>query len=682
MRADIPLSQGFAIKRIAIPILRIWALFVLPLYLILTRVRRRKMEKEFGKIRKSRTTNSSFNKGVLVLSPIDWNFRYQRPQQLARQFSLNGYKTLFLNPTLHSSKGKEAEITLERYEEVLIGTIFLPGTSKYLGIHALSDLEAKILAPLVEEMLFNCEFGTSTILLQQPGWLNLAKRLANNRIVFDCMDDHTGFQNVPREFLDLEKACLELCDVLVTTSSVLAENMKVGLNQRSVTVRNGVQFGDFSSIQVKPSPPISKIGYFGAIAEWFDASLVEQVAVAFPDLKIELIGEVSDPKVLEKLRRYPNVTFLGEIAYPQLPTYISDWGVALIPFLVNKLTLATNPVKMYEYSAAGIPTVATALPEIVSAANDLEGIFISNDSEKFVENISKAQQCSLETLENLKSWAKTQEWSSRFESLELVIQDDTKVTVVVLMWNNADLTIRCLASLVNRGDYGNLEIIVVDNNSEPLESTKVQNWCESNSGQHFVFIRNDANYGFAKGMNIGIKRATGEYVVLLNNDTVVTPGWIHRSLRHFRLNPQLGLLGPSTDNSGNDAYVKIKFMMENWEAESFPRFAFRESSLLERNNLAFFCTFIPRSVIERVGLLDESFGRGYFEDDDYCKRVLIAGYSIGIARDVFVHHEMDASFSKIGNQEKIDLFNENRLRFESKWGKWTPHTYSMDKDQW
>jgi GT2 family glycosyltransferase len=87
-------------------------------------------------------------------------------------------------------------------------------------------------------------------------------------------------------------------------------------------------------------------------------------------------------------------------------------------------------------------------------------------------------------------------------------------------------------------------------------------------------------------------------------------------------------------------------------------------------------------VIEQVGLLDESFGRGYFEDDDYCKRVMTAGYSIGIARDVFVHHEMDASFSKIGNQEKIDLFNKNRLLYESKWGKWIPHTYTMDEDQW
>jgi GT2 family glycosyltransferase len=409
---------------------------------------------------------------------------------------------------------------------------------------------------------------------------------------------------------------------------------------------------------------------------------MEQVAIAYPESKIELIGEVSDPSVFEKLRKYPNIIFLGEVPYSQLPGYLSNWGVAIIPFVVNKLTLATNPVKMYEYSAAGIPTVATALPEIISAANDLEGIFISSDSEMFVKNISRARLCSPETLNNLKSWAKTQEWSSRFDALEMVMQDDIKVTVIVLMWNNADLTIRCLDSLVNRGDYGTLEIIVVDNDSEPLESKKVQNWCDSNSGQCFVYIRNEANYGFAKGMNIGIKRSTGEYVVLLNNDTVVTPGWIHRSLRHFRDNPGLGLLGPSTDNSGNDAYVKIKFMSENWEEESFTRFAFRESRLLERTNLAFFCTFIPRSVIENVGLLDESFGRGYFEDDDYCKRVLIEGYSIGIARDVFVHHEMDASFSKLGNQEKIDLFNENRIRFESKWGKWTPHSYSMDKDQW
>jgi GT2 family glycosyltransferase len=91
--------------------------------------------------------------------------------------------------------------------------------------------------------------------------------------------------------------------------------------------------------------------------------------------------------------------------------------------------------------------------------------------------------------------------------------------------------------------------------------------------------------------------------------------------------------------------------------------------------------FIPRSVLDEVGFISEEFGKGYFEDDDYCRRVEAAGYEISIARDIFVYHQMSASFDLLGDLAKTELFKKNKAIYESKWGQWMPHTFKLDEDQ-
>ena len=96
---------------------------------------------------------------------------------------------------------------------------------------------------------------------------------------------------------------------------------------------------------------------------------------------------------------------------------------------------------------------------------------------------------------------------------------------------------------------------------------------------------------------------------------------------------------------------------------------------MSRARRSFFCVAMPRKLVNDVGLLDEAFGRGFFEDDDYCRRVRMAGYKVAIADDVFIHHHLSASFDKLGQDEKDKLFEQNRAIYEKKWGPWTPHQY-------
>jgi GT2 family glycosyltransferase len=616
------------------------------------------------------------------MSPIDWGFRHQRPQQIAIELVRAGRKVLYLNPNIQYSLDEIPRLNVEMFEGVYVGTISSNFPARYIGINAITEEEAEQFAPLIEHNLVKYNFNSVAVIMQQPAWLFMAERLANNRIIFDCMDDHIGFDNVPQSFVDIERSALKLSDVAIVTSEVLADNLNALIPRDYQLIRNGVQSGHFSRELVSKSKDKLVLGYFGAIAEWFDIDLMAAIAKAFPTAEIHLIGEVSYPPVRKSLSQFQNVTFFGEIPYEDLPEMIASWNVALIPFLVNRLTRATNPVKLYEYSSAALPTVATNLPEVSAVSNKIQGVYVAESHEEFILAIRQASELPESALRELQVWASGETWGERIKMLLPLLENEVHVSVVVLMWNNALKTIQCLDSILHRSDYGNLEIILVDNDSEVGQSGSVELWIKTHGRKRITYIRNSSNLGFSAGNNVGIKAATGEFVVLLNNDTEVTPGWVHRSLRHFRENPKLGILGPSTDNCGNQAKVILRESSDDWLDEIISRFAFRKPEVIFSNTLAFFCVFIKREVICEIGGLDEAFGRGYFEDDDYCRRVEESNRQIAIARDVFVHHDMDASFGKIPSREKKALFNRNKKLYEAKWGKWIPPTYAFDEDQW
>src|SRR5216684_3019159 len=93
-----------------------------------------------------------------------------------------------------------------------------------------------------------------------------------------------------------------------------------------------------------------------------------------------------------------------------------------------------------------------------------------------------------------------------------------------------------------------------------------------------------------------------------------------------------------------------------------------------RSPTSFFCVAIRRDVVEEIGLLDEVYGLGYYEDDDYCRRASQANYKLVIADDVFVHHDHSVSFDKLG-AKAAELMARNRGIFERRWGPWPPHRY-------
>jgi polysaccharide pyruvyl transferase CsaB len=241
-----------------------------------------------------------------------------------------------------------------------------------------------------------------------------------------------------------------------------------------------------------------------------------------------------------------------------------------------------------------------------------------------------------------------------------------KISVVVVTWNGRDFNRLCLESLLARTEWPNLEILVVDNASTDGTRELLEEMARQDP--RIRPILHAENRGFAAACNAGLAAASGAYLVILNNDTVVTRGWATALVRHLAADPNLGLVGPVTNAIANAAKVDAGYA----DVEGLPVWAAdwvraHDREAFDIPMLALFCAALPRRVYEDVGPLDERFGVGLFEDDDYSRRVREKGYAIRCARDAFVHHWQMASFRKIGKDEYFALYAENKRKYEEKW---------------
>jgi GT2 family glycosyltransferase len=230
----------------------------------------------------------------------------------------------------------------------------------------------------------------------------------------------------------------------------------------------------------------------------------------------------------------------------------------------------------------------------------------------------------------------------------------------------------CLNSIYEKTHYPDFELIVVDNNSTDGTKEFLLQFERTHPGLHVIL--NDHNAGFAAANNQGIELATGEYIVFLNNDTIVTPGWLARLIYYLR-DSAVGMVGPVTNWSGNESRIDVPYSSpEGIDAFAMSRARQHLGEIFDIKTLALFCAAVRRDTINAVGELDERFGIGMFEDDDYALRVRRLGLRVVCAEDVFIHHWGRASFARLDEEFYRALFDENRRKFEDKWGiKWEPH---------
>ncbi|EQM70301.1 hypothetical protein L682_10075 [Aquipseudomonas alcaligenes OT 69] len=611
----------------------------------------------------------------IIWGVVDWHFRHQRPQQLAKVLSASGRRVFYISSNLHDAQGGGFSIqpldSEGRLFDVRLQACDAP--SIYAGAPS-PALLAQLRASLGELLIWTRSASVIS-LVQHPFWFDVARTIPDGRLVYDCMDHHQGFSAPAADLLALEQRLVRDADIAVYTSDWLAEHWRSARSRPGVVIRNATDYGFFSAHpEMTYRDPEGRriIGYYGAIADWFDVPLIAAVAEAFPRQLILLIG-ADTVDAQRQLRAYRNVKFTGEVPYTALPGYLHGMDVCLLPFRVTPLTLATNPVKVYEYLSAGKPVVCVDLPEIIQFGGL---VYRAADQGAFIAGLAQALAEAPGALAaERQAFAAEQTWAQRVDRLIATSEGaatEKMTSVIVVTYNNLHLTRACLASLSDSGQNAELEIIVVDNGSHDGTPEFLAQWA-AESG-HRVILNAD-NRGFSAANNQGLAIATGRYLVLLNNDTQVTPGWADALRRHLKHNPGMGLVGPVTNNIGNQAKIDIDYS---------PAGMTREANLYTRRHLgewfplptlAFFCVMMRRETYLQVGLLDEAFGCGFFEDDDYCRRVEQAGLFNACAQDAFVHHHLSASFNQMDEHKRKALFERNKAIYENKWGPWIPHRH-------
>jgi len=301
---------------------------------------------------------------IIVFPPgLDWQAQlFQRPQHLAKALAKQGALVFYIQPEeSRSSSGfhQEAE------------NLFL--------CHVPPATFGDLTNLWVHSFTWNYKF---TRPFRQP------------RLIYDFVDELDVFQGNRNH---LEKQHAELLQeaqlVLVTAESLLSQVK----DQRpdAILCPNGVDAAHFAASKYLIPNDMRSIlaqtilvaGYYGALAKWFDYELLYQVAEDKPDWKFVLIGPDHDGSLpASNILKHPSIYWLGQKPYSDLPAYLAHFSVAMIPFIVNHMTHATSPLKLFEYMAGGKPVIVTPMQESMR----YPGVLVAKTPHEFDRKLDQA----------------------------------------------------------------------------------------------------------------------------------------------------------------------------------------------------------------------------------------------------------------------------------------------------
>ncbi|OAS19064.1 glycosyltransferase family 2 protein [Paenibacillus oryzisoli] len=237
-----------------------------------------------------------------------------------------------------------------------------------------------------------------------------------------------------------------------------------------------------------------------------------------------------------------------------------------------------------------------------------------------------------------------------------------KTSIIILTYNQLPLTHACLLS-IRKHTTEPYEIIIVDNGSTDHTVPFLRLFPE------IKVISNEVNLGFAKGCNLGLEAATGDYILFLNNDTVVTENWLTNMIRVLEQDHRTGMVGPVTNYVSGYQKIPVTYTdLSQLEEFSQTHRALHAGLTMEARRLVGFCLLTKKRILDEIGGFDERFGLGNYEDDDLCLRVLYAGYKLYIVRDSFIHHVGHATMNQLNGSSLSQLLVTNRDKAAEKWG--------------
>jgi len=353
----------------------------------------------------------------LVWAVIDWHFRLQRPQHLAREISKAGRRVFYVSCNLIDDPAPGFRIEPLDSKGCLYQVFLKASGAPAIYFEEPSRLVDRQLKDGMRMLMEWAKIDDTVSLIEHPFWFGAAREASPGRLIHDRMDFHEGFETFSKELVVAEQDLMRAADLTIVSSEWLDQDT-ARYTDRRLLLRNAGEYTHFCEPpgNVYRDPEGRRvIGYYGALAGWMDLNLVAAIATSFADCLILLIGH-DQYKVAKKLTRFRNVRLPGEVPYAELSRYLHGFDVCILPFRKIPLTLATNPVKVYEYLSAGKPVVAVDLPEM-EQFGDL--VILAGDESEFLSGIAICleERCASGTIDRRRAFAKNQTWSQRAATL-------------------------------------------------------------------------------------------------------------------------------------------------------------------------------------------------------------------------------------------------------------------------
>jgi len=344
---------------------------------------------------------TSKRKGIVICPPtIDWHTTlYQRPHQMARAFAREGYLVLFCTNNIRYDNVKGFE-KIEKNLYLVNNTAILRAISK-----------------------------NAIVLISWAINKFYADRFQDSFVIYEYMDELNVFDG---EAADLQRDhdwLVRNADMVVATADKLYADILPG-SKKALLVPNGVDVSHFENIGSVIPPDMKQIvskktpimGYYGALAEWFDYDMVKLAAETKPGWSFVLIGPLDYDRSFEKIKSQmpENVYFLGAKKYDELPSYGNLFDVATIPFKINKITESTSPIKLFEYMALGKPIVTTDMPE----CRKYQSVLVAKDKLDFVIQLESALKLKndIQYAATEKKEANENSWQNRAKAIVRALQ--------------------------------------------------------------------------------------------------------------------------------------------------------------------------------------------------------------------------------------------------------------------
>lgn len=333
------------------------------------------------------------DKIMLIISAGEWDGIKHRPHHFARRTATSGWTVLYLEPPASIIAPFKNKTMLRRWRNwrkglrraegnihLIAPPPILPFGNRFRFINRLNQrLIARAILNAVKNRgqfmnsINKFYSGEEQIDLYTylPSAVDLLPLFDFKTIIYDCVDDHAAFTGLHSEktLAAMEQELMAVADVSFATAKQLQFD-RINWSDNFHLIPNGAEYDHFAPA-VEPLSPqpqelinIEKpiIGFVGGISDWINIELIAKTAELLPEYQFVLIGPIATDVTV--LTDQPNINLLGSKDYKELPYYLSYFAVCLIPFRINKLTESVNPIKMYEYLAAGRAIVATPMPEV------------------------------------------------------------------------------------------------------------------------------------------------------------------------------------------------------------------------------------------------------------------------------------------------------------------------------